>query len=99
MPMQEDPEWEGCMRFTRFAVFLAVGFAALVGLPHLARAKNLALLIGVSNYQLKSLPALKAPGNDVRLVWEALRERGFDKDDMVVLADSLAPGTEEPSHL
>lgn len=67
--------------------------------PQSVAAKNLALLVGVSNYELSTITKLKAPGNDVRLVWDALRERGFAKDDIVVLADDLAPGTDTPARV
>lgn len=74
-------------------------WVAYIALPCAATAKNLALLIGASNYRMRSLPPLKAPGNDVRLMWDTLRERGFNKEDIVVLADNFSPGGEKPSRL
>jgi metacaspase-1 len=71
----------------------------LVGSTQSVAAKNLGLLIGISNYELPTITRLKAPGNDVRLVFDALRERGFAKEDIVVLADDLAPGQETPARL
>ena len=77
----------------RSAVTLALcSFIALAALPNSAAATNRALLIGVSNYKLDAIPKLRAPGNDVRLVWDLLRERGFADENVVVLADDLTPG-------
>jgi hypothetical protein len=80
-------------------VFALCASLLVAAWPQSVAAKNLALLIGVSNYELPTITKLKAPGNDVRLVWDALRERGFAKDDIVVLADDLASGTDTPTRV
>ena len=54
-------------------------------------AKNMALLIGISEYQLQAIPKLRAPRNDVALMWDLLRERGFHAEDITVLADQIDP--------
>lgn len=60
-------------------------------------ARNYGLLIGVSDYQSPLIKDLSAQPNDLRLMWDALRRRGFAKRDLTVLADaSMAPGTEVP---
>jgi hypothetical protein len=57
-----------------------------------AEARNLALLIGVSDYELPEIAKLKAPGNDVRLVYDTLRDRNFAREDITVLTDKLDEG-------
>jgi hypothetical protein len=79
------------MKLVRNVFFLSLLACVSSCASTAATAKNLALLIGASNYRMKSLPPLKAPGNDVRLMWDALRERGFANEDIVVLADNLNP--------
>jgi Caspase domain len=64
--------------------------------PVTVEAKNQALLIGVSNYQLAAIPKLKAPKNDVALMWDLLRDRGFLAEDIDVLADEIDPGHKQP---
>ena len=64
--------------------------------PVTVEAKNQALLIGVSNYQLPAIPKLKAPKNDVALMWDLLRDRGFLAEDIDVLADEIDPDHQQP---
>jgi Caspase domain len=73
-----------CRLLVLFALFIA---------PSAASARNYALLVGVSGYTLKDLPKLKGPENDVRLMWDLLRGRGFDADAITVLADKMSPGS------
>ena len=64
--------------------------------PINAEARNRALLIGISEYQLDTIPKLKAPKNDVALMWDLLHERGFDLKDITVLADQIDPDHKQP---
>lgn len=70
---------------------------ALLTAMHAAMATDHALLIGVSDYP--NLPKrlwLRAPGNDVALMHEALIARGFKPADMHRLV-SRAGGAQEPT--
>lgn len=67
---------------------LAVFCVALICGPAGARAENRALLIGASAYP-SQIGALRGPANDVEAVWGLLTERGFQKSNVRVLADSL----------
>jgi hypothetical protein len=69
-------------------LFLTI--ALIVG-PVTVEAKNQALLIGISNYQLPAIPKLKAPKNDVALMWDLLRDHDFLVEDIDVLADEIDP--------
>lgn len=80
-----------CVRF--FPLFV---IACIASFNNSASARNLALLVGVSNYELSGISKLKAPGNDVRLVYDTLRDRSFGRDDIIVLADALERVGEEP---
>jgi Caspase domain len=64
-----------------------------------ATARNRAILIGVSNYEFAEVTKLKAPGNDVRLMYDMLRERDFAHEDIAVLADALDGGRETPASI
>ena len=60
-------------------------------------ARNLGLLVGISNYESPAIPDLKAQPNDLRLMWDALRKRGFAKSDLIVLTDTtIALGSDAP---
>jgi Caspase domain len=54
-----------------------------------AFAADLALMIGVTEYDEKAIRSLEGPNNDVVLMWRELKRRGFQPDDMTVLADNL----------
>ncbi len=60
-------------------------------------ARRIALLVGVSDYD--NLPPerdLLGPANDVQLFRDVLLERGFEDDDIIVLADGVA-GAGQPT--
>ncbi len=67
------------------ALFVAIVALTLVASPQWAAARSYALLVGVSNYRSDSIPDLKGPVNDVRLMKAALQTRGVDQ--IKVLAD------------
>ena len=67
---------------------LALVLLALSGAT--ADAKNIALLVGVSEYpNFPPAKHLSAPKNDVRRMQDALLARGFAKDDLTLLADNV----------
>jgi hypothetical protein len=76
------------MFLVRIVVFLG-GLVSLFAAPPNANAKSRALLIGISNYRLPAIPKLAAPKNDIALIWDLLRERGFNEADITVLADEI----------
>jgi hypothetical protein len=79
--------WRGVV-FASTLRLLALLAAAGLTLP--AWATNRALLVGVSQYP--DLPAalqLKAPANDVRLMRQVLKQRGFDDANIEILADAV----------
>ena len=51
--------------------------------------ENHALLIGVSHYSNFPEKSLKGPANDVRLMQEVLLEKGFDENNIKILADGI----------
>ncbi len=85
-----------------FAVFLHVAFPA--GAQFQAHAqpadstRKYAVLVGVSRYTNEAIPKLKAPGNDVKRMWEFLAGWKFAPENVTVLADDLAAfqGTPPP---
>lgn len=74
------------------AVVLVLG---LFG-PQLAAARNLALLVGVADYDEPKIRALSGPRNDVILLWRHLSRHGFNADDITVLAEGLPQAAEVP---
>ncbi len=69
---------------------LLVAAACLAGaVAPTAAAKNLALLVAVTQYDEKTIRQLEGPSNDVVLMWRELRRRGFQAAAMTVLADNL----------
>jgi hypothetical protein len=73
---------------------------ALLGAPAAAREAH-AILIGASTYpNLRESFWLKGPGNDVDLVATFLQENpalGFERDNMIILADGLPGADGEPT--
>ncbi|WP_339073308.1 caspase family protein [Sinorhizobium meliloti] len=52
-----------------------------------AAAANHAILVGVSDYRQDGIKTLEGPINDVPLIWEALRARGFEAASFQIFAD------------
>ncbi len=77
-------------------VKLVLALALVCVEAQLCSAKNLGLLVGISNYQSPNIRTLQAPPNDLRIMWDALRKRGFAKQDLTVLADAFAAGADAP---
>lgn len=82
------------LRLMYALAFLSLAILALW--PTKVEARNQALLIGISNYTLESIPKLKAPKNDVALMWDLLQEHGFHVEDITVLADKIDPDHKRP---
>ncbi|MFS8038935.1 caspase family protein [Xanthobacter sp. AM11] len=82
----------------RHAGHLLAGVALLLGLlgPQLAAARNLALLVGVADYDEPKIRPLAGPRNDVILLWRHLSRHGFDADDITVLAEGLPQAAHVP---
>jgi len=57
--------------------------------PPTLAVKYHALLIGVSHYDNPSIQPLNGPKNDVELMQKVLLEKGFDKDNIHILADGV----------
>lgn len=72
-----------------------VVFCLLAGLGA-AQARNLALMVGVTRYDEKTIRALEGPNNDVILLWRELKRRGFDPSDITVLAENLPARNDVP---
>lgn len=64
-----------------------------------ADARNLALLIGVADYDNPSIRSLSGPRNDVILLWRHLTSNGFAPADIRVLAEGLPQGASFPRPL
>jgi hypothetical protein len=73
---------------------LALALAALFVTP--ASARNLALLVAVTQYEEASIRGLEGPNNDVILIWRELKRRGFQGADIAVLADNLPSRADVP---
>jgi hypothetical protein len=71
------------------SIFAIVLLAALTLDGTTAQAENRALLIGASGYP-PNIGPLRGPSNDVRAIWGLLTERGFEAENIRVLADNLA---------
>ncbi|WP_316195621.1 MULTISPECIES: caspase family protein [unclassified Bradyrhizobium] len=67
--------------------FFSIAFGLLLLLTTESSARNWALLIGVSGYPYIS--QLQGPRNDVTIMWRLLKTKGFQPNDIVVLADGL----------
>lgn len=61
-----------------------------------AAARNLALLVAVTQYDEKKIRSLEGPNNDVILLWRELMRRGFQSADMTVLADRMPTRADTP---
>ncbi|MCG5233729.1 caspase family protein [Xanthobacter oligotrophicus] len=77
-----------------FACLLVL--AAGLVLPNLAFARNLALLVGVADYDEPKIRALAGPRNDVILLWRYLTRHAFDAADIEVLAEGLPEAADTP---
>ncbi|MFG1345207.1 caspase family protein [Xanthobacter autotrophicus DSM 431] len=64
--------------------------------PQLAAARNLALLVGVADYDEPKIRALSGPRNDVIQLWRHLSRHGFDAADITVLAEGLPQASDVP---
>ncbi len=87
------------MHHTGWTRWIALLVAVLVlwgGASAPSSAKNLALLIGVTQYDEKAIRTLEGPNNDVILIWRELQRRGFNSADMTVLADNLPARKDVP---
>jgi hypothetical protein len=87
------------MHLTGWTRWIALLVAVLVlwgGVYAPASAKNLALLIGVTQYDETAIRTLEGPNNDVILIWRELQRRGFKSADMAVLADNLPVRNDVP---
>lgn len=73
---------------------LLLGGALMAATP--AAARNLALLVGVTQYDEKSIRTLEGPNNDVILMWRELKRRGFRPEDMTVIAEKLPSRADNP---
>lgn len=65
---------------------------ALVPASACAADKRHAVLIGVSQYPSLKGRDLEGPRNDVQLMHETLRRKGFGPDDIIVVADGVPAG-------
>ncbi len=61
-----------------------------------ATARNLALMVAVTQYDEKAIRSLEGPNNDVILIWRELIRRGFKPADITVLADDLPQRDDVP---
>lgn len=97
------PRWRvslQAMARRRAGALLAVALAALGLLgPQAAAARNLALLVGVADYDEPKIRPLSGPRNDVILLWRHLSRHGFDAADITVLAEGLPPAADVPRPL
>lgn len=78
-------------RIRRTAVPLALAAGIIIGSPPPAMADGQlrALLVGVSSYQNElNFKPLRGPANDVALLTDQLRQRGFPPTNIVALAES-----------
>ncbi len=69
---------------------LVVALLAVVLAAGEARATQRALLIAVSHYPDERM-RLEGPGNDAMLLYDVLTRRGFERGNIEILADTLAP--------
>lgn len=74
----------------RSAVLLPFGLAfLLLGLSTPGMTANYAVLVGVGEYQLEGVSQLQGPPNDVRMMREALEQRGVPAENITVLSDGV----------
>ena len=73
----------------RLGAWLLIAGALLIAAPGAMAARRQAILIGVSTYPYLKGRDLKGPRNDVRLMFDTLRRKGFDPRDITVLADGV----------
>ena len=64
-------------------------FLSLITFTPPTLAVNHALLIGVSHYENFPAQSLNGPKNDVKLMRKVLLNRGFDKNNIYILADGV----------
>lgn len=75
-------------------LFLLLAFLVTAGTPALAR--NLALMVAVTQYDEKAIRSLEGPNNDIILMWRELKRRGFQPADVTVLADNIPGRNDTP---
>ena len=81
----------GCQKWCRAALLLAIFISAFMVTTSPLRAENRAILVGVSEYQNASLAhPLQGPKNDVVLMHDVLRKRGFSEEQIQILADHVS---------
>ncbi|MCB1377657.1 MAG: caspase family protein [Alphaproteobacteria bacterium] len=81
------------MKFLRLLFLLG----AILAAPPTVEARTLGLLIGVADYNDASgIRDLLGPRNDVTILWRALKARGAEPADLMVLADNLPQGPAFP---
>lgn len=87
----------GCLprRWTGGLLAGAVVALGMLG-PQVAAARNLALLVGVADYDEPKIRPLSGPRNDVILLWRQLSRLGFDAADITVLAEGLPQAGDVP---
>jgi hypothetical protein len=81
------------MRHLLPAVF---GVMLVLAVSSEAKARTLALLVGVADYDTAGIHDLLGPRNDVTLMWRALKARQVAQQDIVVLSDGLPAGPDYP---
>ncbi len=86
-----------CERRIRPLITTILSLILGISISALCNAENHALLIGVGKYpSLPSYLHLSGPKNDVSLLREVLRQRGFKRENIVVLADQVR-GAKKPT--
>ena len=77
---------------TRLRRALFISFTVslcLSGFVHTGHAASYAVLVGVGKYQLEGVSQLQGPANDVRMMRDALEQRGVPADNIAVLSDGV----------
>lgn len=79
-----------CQQRRRAALLLAILICAFMVATSPLRAENRAILVGVSEYPAASrAKSLQGPKNDVVLMHDVLRQRGFREEQIKILADHV----------
>lgn len=79
-----------CEQCRRAALLLAILIGAFMVATSPLRAENRAILVGVSEYPAASrAQSLQGPKNDVVLMHDVLRQRGFREEQIEILADHV----------
>lgn len=79
-----------------FGLLAGALLAFALACPHPAAARNLALLVGVADYDEPKIRPLAGPRNDVILLWRHLSRHGFEAADITVLAEGLSQAPDVP---